>query len=97
MAAFELARYRVEPQNTDELLRRWEAAVQAVRQSFPGLVDANLARLDEQTWIDVWRWESAEAARAAAQGGPSGPEAAAMFSLIAEPLAMDHAEILKEA
>ncbi len=97
MAAFELARYRVEPGNTDELLRRWEAAVEAVRRSYPGLVDANLARLDEQTWIDVWRWESTEAARAAAQGASSVPEAAAMFSLIAEPLTMDHAEILKEA
>ena len=97
MAAFELARYRVEPENTEELLQRWEAAVDAVRRSFPGLVDANLARLDEQTWIDVWRWESTEAARAAAEGAPSVPEAAAMFSLIAEPLAMDHAEILKQA
>ena len=45
----------------------------------------------------MWRWESAEAARAAAQGAPSVPEAAAMFSLIAEPLAMDHAEIIREA
>ena len=97
MAAFELARYRVAPENADELVQRWEAAVGAIGRSFPGLVDANLARLDEQTWIDVWRWESAEAARAAAEGAPSVPEAAAMFSLIAEPLAMDHAEIVREA
>jgi heme-degrading monooxygenase HmoA len=96
MAAFELARYRVDPQNTDELLTRWEAAVSAIRRTFPGLVGANLARLDEQTWIDVWRWESPEAAHAAAQGAPSVPEAAAMFSLIAEPLAMEHAEIVRE-
>ena len=97
MPTFELARYRVDPQNTEELTRRWEAAVDAIRATFPGLVGANLARLDEQTWIDVWRWESAEAAQAAAQGAPSVPEAAAMFSLIAEPLAMDHAEIVREA
>ena len=32
-----------------------------------------------------------------AEGAPSVPEAAAMFSLIAEPLAMDHAEIVREA
>ncbi|MDQ4069161.1 MAG: antibiotic biosynthesis monooxygenase [Actinomycetota bacterium] len=97
MAAFELARYRVDPENAEELVRRWETAVDAIGRSFPGLVDANLARLDEQTWIDVWRWESAEAARAAAEGAPTVPEAAAMFSLIAEPLAMDHAEIVRAA
>ncbi len=97
MSSFELARYREAPENADELVRRWEAAVDAIRRAFPGLVDANLARLDEQTWIDVWRWESTEAARAAAEGAPKVPEAAAMFSLIAEPLAMDHAEIVREA
>lgn len=97
MSAYELARYRVDPTDREELLSRWPAAVAAIRSRFPGLLDAQLARLDERTWVDVWRWESAESARAAAEGAPDVPEAAALFSLIAEPVSMEHAEIVRQA
>ena len=94
MGAFELARYRVEKGSEDELLARWPAAVEAIRSRFPGLVQARLGSLGEGVWVDVWEWESVEAARRAAEGAPSVPEAAAMFEVIAEPLAMEHADIV---
>ncbi|HEX2054084.1 MAG TPA: antibiotic biosynthesis monooxygenase [Actinomycetota bacterium] len=97
MIAYELARYRVDPSNAGELMKRWPPAVEAIRKCFPGLVGAELARLDEQTWVDVWKWESREAAQVAAQGAPQVPEAAALFSLIAEPLSMEHADVVSQA
>src|SRR5687767_772515 len=93
MEAFELARFRVDPSKVDRLRSAWRHAVDAIRARFPGLLEANLARLDERTWLDVWRWESAEAARAAAKGAHEVPGAAAYFELIDEFVAMEHADI----
>lgn len=95
MDVLELARYHVEASKAEQLRSLWPAAVAAVRARFPGLIDANLARLDERTWMDVWRWESRAAAKAAAEGAMSVPEAAAMFALIDEIVAMEHAEVVE--
>lgn len=97
MATMELARYRIDPATVDELQQRWQAAVAAIRARFPGLVSANLTRLDDATFMDVWHWESRDAALAAADGAPAVPEAAALFSLIAEPPTMEHGEIIQHA
>lgn len=96
MAVFELARFKVDPENSERMLGQRDAMVAAVRKAFPGLMEARLAKLDDQTWIDVWRWESLEKAKAAAEGAPGVPEAAAMFSLIKDVVAMEHAEIVHE-
>ena len=96
MAVFELARFTVDPANIEKLLAGRDQMIAAIRETFPGLIAASLARLDERAWIDVWQWESLEAAKAGAEGAPSVPEAAAMFGLIDEVLAMEHAEILHQ-
>lgn len=96
MMTMELARYRIDPTTTDELQTRWTTAVAAIRARFPGLVTAQLARLDEDTFVDMWQWESREAALAAADGAPGVPEAAALFELIVEPPTMEHGEIVQQ-
>lgn len=96
MAVFELARFKIEPHKTNDMLASRDAMVDAIRARFPGLIEARLARLDDGTWIDVWRWESLEQAKAAAAGAPEVPEAGAMFSLISEVESMEHAEIIHE-
>lgn len=93
MEAFELARFRVDPNKTEQLRSSWQVAVDSIRSRFPGLLEANLARLDENTWLDIWRWESADTAKAAAEGAHAVPGAAAYFAVIDEFVAMDHAEI----
>lgn len=95
MQALELARYRVDPTKAEQLRSRWPAGVAAVRARFPGLLVAALVRLDERTWMDVWRWETLEAAKAAADGAASLPEAAAMFALIDEVISMEHAQVVE--
>jgi hypothetical protein len=94
VAVFELARFKVDPENASRILASRDDMVAAVRSHFPGLIEANLARLDETTWIDVWKWQSLEHAKAAAEGAPSLPEAAAMFALITEVESMEHADIV---
>ncbi len=94
MATFELARYTIDPSRTDELVERWHQAVAAIRARFPGLLEANLVRIDDGTWMDVWRWETHEEALAAAEAAPSVPEAARLFELITTPPSMEHGDIV---
>ena len=96
MATMELARYRIDPATVGELQDRWQAAVRAIRAKFPGLLTAQLTQLGDDTFVDVWQWETREAALAAADGAPGIPEAAALFALIVEPPTMEHGEIVKQ-
>jgi heme-degrading monooxygenase HmoA len=97
MTTVELARYRIDPVDVEELLARWQRAVAAIRDRFPGLLTAQLARLDEATFVDVWQWETRDAALAAAAGAPGVAEAAALFELIVEPPTMEHGEVVQRA
>jgi hypothetical protein len=96
MAVLELARYKVGIGKAEAMVFSRDDMVAAMRVRFPGLIEARLARLDEETWIDVWRWDTLENAQAAAEGAPSVPEAAAMFSMIDEVVSMEHADIVHE-
>jgi len=50
-------------------------------------------KVDDQTWLDVWRWDSLASARAAVAGAPAIPEAAAAFSLT-KTIAVEFAEVV---
>lgn len=89
------ARFQVEPTDADELISRRAALIAAIRQRFPGLKEAHLTRLDERTWIDVWRWESRTDLQRALEGGPTITEAPAVFALTRE-LTTEDAEIVDE-
>lgn len=75
-------------------MAKWSDAVNAISNAFPGLIEANLVRLDESTWMDLWRWESHELAANAAVGAPSIQAAADMFSLILELPSIEHGEVV---
>ena len=95
MAVVRITRFTADPADVDQLLARRAELITAVRSSFPGLTETRLARLDDGTWIDEWRWESTSALEAALVGAPGGPEAAAAFALTANPGA-EQAEIVDE-
>lgn len=65
MTVLRIDRFTVDPTRTDEMLTRRNALVAATREAGPGLLEARLARVDDQTWVDMWRWDSL----ANAQGG----------------------------
>jgi quinol monooxygenase YgiN len=95
MTVARFARFHVEPAQVEEMIDKRAAVIAAIRRRFPGLVEARLARLDERTWVDVWRWESAADLQRALEGGPTVPEAPALFALIQQ-LTTEDAEIVDE-
>src|SRR6266700_2725752 len=68
MALLRLDQFTIDPADTGELLTRHAALVAAARDAFPGLIEVQLAKVDDQTWLDMWRWDSLASAQAAAAG-----------------------------
>jgi hypothetical protein len=83
MTVLRIDRFTVDSTRTEEMLARRNALVAATREAVPGLLEARLARVDDHTWVDMWRWDSLANAQAAAQRAQAGgiPEAGAAFQL----------------
>jgi heme-degrading monooxygenase HmoA len=58
-----------------EMIRRRPALEAGVREKLPGLLDIQLLRLADGTYIDLLRWESRAAADAAIERFANVPEA----------------------
>ena len=71
MAVYRLVRFTIDPADTEKMLATRVALVAATRDAFPGLTEARLAKVDEETWIDMWRWDSLARAQAAIEGAPA--------------------------
>jgi len=76
------------------LLRR-RKLLEAVRAESAGPAETRLVRVDERTWVDMWRWDSPETLRAALDGAPGLPEAAAAFAIARDVLA-EQGEVVDE-
>ena len=81
MALIRTTRFTADPADAGILLERRRKLLDAVRAVFAGPAEARLIRVDERTWVDMWRWDSPEALQAALEGAPGLPEAAAAFAL----------------
>lgn len=95
MEALEIVRYVVSPEREAEMREKRRVAVEAIERHCPGFVSAQLARLDERTWIDLVVWTNRQAATAAAARAPEIPEAAAYFATLQEVVAMEHADLVR--
>ena len=97
MPVIRTTRFEVAPPDVEEMIARRNALVAAVRDAFPGLTEARLARVGEQTWIDSWRWESAASLDAALKAAAAGalPAAGPAFALAGNATA-ETAEIIDE-
>ena len=73
--------YAVGEADLDELLARRAALITAVRAAYPGLTGTQLTRLEDGTFTDTWRWDTAERMRAA-RPATELPEARAAMSLV---------------
>lgn len=65
MATVRAHHYRVDPANLEELLARRATVIAGIRANFPGLSQTRLTRLEDGTYSDVRRWDSAEQMHAA--------------------------------
>jgi heme-degrading monooxygenase HmoA len=81
MTNIRIHRYTVDPDNLDEFIDRRAALIAAMRDRHPGLTETRLVRLDDGTFIDTWRWASADEMRAAFASVPDMPEVRAAMSL----------------
>jgi hypothetical protein len=81
MPDIRIHRYAVEPADTDEFFSRRAEVIRAIRTKHPGLTEARLIRLEDGSFIDSWRWESAEQMQAALAEAPTFVEVRAAMSL----------------
>jgi hypothetical protein len=81
MSVIRTTRFSADPADAGTVLERRGRLLDAVRKAFDGPAEARLVRVDEQTWLDIWRWDSAETLAAAIEGAHHMPEAAAAFAL----------------
>ncbi|MEV0811039.1 antibiotic biosynthesis monooxygenase [Micromonospora sp. NPDC050200] len=95
MSVVTVTRFRIDPADAEQLRARHAALVSTTRAALPGLTEARLGRLDDETWVGIWRWESAASLQAARQVVPANAEAAAAFALTRE-ATVDDIEILDE-
>lgn len=79
MPAVRVHRYAVDPGDLEKFLVQRTELIRAIKNN-PAFVGAVLTRLEDGTYTDTWRWESAEQLQAAL-------EASAGFPLIRATLA----------
>ncbi|RZS38873.1 antibiotic biosynthesis monooxygenase [Herbihabitans rhizosphaerae] len=91
-----ITRFTANPQDAEQLTARHAALVAATRASCPGPAEARLGRVDDESWVAIWRWESAEHLAAARASAPGSAEARAAFELAKDPTGED-VELVYEA
>jgi len=89
MAVSRTHRYTIDPADLDELIARRATLIAAIRAAHPGLAEARLTRLEDGTFTDVWRWDSAEQMQAALADMARFPQARAAMSLTRDATAVD--------
>ncbi|WP_018348015.1 hypothetical protein [Longispora albida] len=83
MPVIRVHNYRVEDSQLEALLAQRAALIDGIRRGNPGLTETRLTRLEDGTYCDTWRWESAEqmlAAISASQGFPLVAQTLALTS-----------------
>jgi|SRR5215207_1531179 len=85
MTVLRLTRFSLKPAvDADAMLKTRAELIDAVRAQFSGLTETRLAKVDDTTWLDLWRWECAESLQTALAGAPALPQAKAAFALLEE-------------
>jgi hypothetical protein len=95
MALIRTTRFTADPADAPIVLERRRQLIEAIRAAFSGPTETRLVRVDERTWVDVWRWDSPEILHAALDGAPSLPEAAAAFA-VARDVSAEQGELVDE-
>lgn len=84
MANIRIHRYAVDRERLDEFIARRAALIAAMRERHPGLTETRLIKLEDDTFVDTWRWASGDEMRAAFASVPEMPEVPAAMSLTRE-------------
>jgi hypothetical protein len=95
VAIIRTTRFTVDLADAETMLARRRQLLDTVRAAFSGPIEARLVRLDDETWLDIWRWDPAETLSAALDGVHGLPEAAAAFA-VARDLSAEQGEVVDE-
>jgi hypothetical protein len=89
----ELAAFKYPSRACHELVAERPAMIRALKQRFPGLRQAYLAREDDGAWLDIILWSSRQEALQAAQQVGSIPECSNWFRHITESLGLRDVDV----
>ncbi len=91
----ELSRYVVEGDQEQQLLAKREAMVKAAKESFPGLNDVTLAKLDDGSYVDAWFWEDRSFCEAAMAKVETVPVVVDWLQHIGEDVSMEFGTVVE--
>jgi hypothetical protein len=97
MPTIEIYRARIAPANVERLLEIRDAAVAEFREQVPELLQADLVRLDRDTWLDILTWSDPVAPERVEQAAACTPTSAEMHSLMDQVLAHDSGELVRSS
>lgn len=95
MALMRLTRFTIDAADREPMLTKRAALIDAVRARYPGLTETRLTRIDDEHWLDLWRWESDDHLQAVVAGVHDLPEATPAFALVRDATA-ESADIIEE-
>ena len=93
----EVVRFRVKEGSETALIEDRAAMVVDVRDRHPGLMRAELTKLDDELYLDVLRWRTKADADQASADGENIPGFVAWVEHIEEVLSLEVAEIVTES
>lgn len=95
MATVRTHRYTVDTGNLATMLERRTNLIDGIRAANPAFTEATLIKLEDGSYLDIWRWESRVAMQRALQEAGSIPLVGATLSLTADHTVID-GELLDE-
>jgi hypothetical protein len=95
MAVVRTHRYTVETGNLAQMLEQRTTLINGIRSANPAFTTATLIRQEDGSYLDIWRWESGEDMKRAAEAAKNFPLVAATLSLTTDHTITD-GEILDE-
>jgi hypothetical protein len=81
MATVRTHRYTVDTGRLAQMLEHRTALIQGIRAANPEFTEAVLIRLDDGSYLDIWRWESSAAMHAAAEAARNFPQVGATMAM----------------
>jgi len=95
MATVRTHRYTVETGNLAAMLEKRTNLIRGIRSANPAFTAATLIKMDDGSYLDIWRWDSADDMRRAAHAAAEFPLVGDTLSLTADHTIVD-GEILDE-
>lgn len=89
MAAVRTHRYIVETGNLATMLEHRATLIDGIRSGNAAFRDATLIRMEDGSYLDIWRWDSAEDMRRAAEAAGKIPIVGATLSLTTDHTIID--------